>query len=276
MLKRPSRNHTDEFVPVVERFVFSVADGNSTIASADEMSPMQRAEVLTAFRAPLPLMWLECGPWGFLLADGQVTALAKMGKKTHALAFASLDDIRSTGDCQRFTELYALGTESWWAVNTDMVGARFILFGMLCAIINSPRSATRERVVMRSGTPEARLARLRRGQRGYPVFSFNRITLKRPETSLQRGDVLVTCPQTSKRGHWVIGHWRLIDGNPEPYWTWVESHTRGEESLGFVSHERHVEISDDGLHLRRGFVIPGAPGAPGVRVSAVAAERALR
>lgn len=268
MMKRPARNHSDKFTPMVERFVFANDDAQFVYNSVRNMSAEVRDKVLGQFRLPLPIMWLEYGNWGFFVADEQVAILCRMGKKVHALAFASLASIRAGGEWQDYTRLYARTDDYWWADNCDHVANHFGLFGAMCAAINSPRAATREKL-LRYNPAISSTAQGRRVQRGYPIFSFNQVKLKRPDTSLLSSGVLITGAPTSKRGHWVIGHWRLIDGAPEPYWTWVDAHERGDDALGFVAHERHIKLDDTSGDLRRGFLIPETPGMKGDKLAAV-------
>lgn len=66
----------------------------------------------------------------------------------------------------------------------------------------------------------------------------------------------------------VIGHWRLIDGVPEPFFVWIEGHERGDRGLGWIAKERHVKLAGG---VRRGFDLPTDAGVPGERRIAVAA-----
>lgn len=269
MLRRPVINHSEMPSPMIERFVFDPVDVQSVYDQARGYDQQGRDLLLEKFKCPLPQMWIEHGKWGFLLMDDTVTVFAMLTKKVTAIAFTSLDEIRQPGGITSFTELYSPGDNEWWHSWQNAVAAEFCIFGALCAIINSPRAATRERGMPGRGlTPEQKVARHRRMQRGYPLYSFNRMTLKRPETSRQSSDLLICGGQASKRGHWVIGHWRLIDNNPEPYWTWVEAHKRGDDEIGFVAHERHVSIEAGAFGLRRGFTIPTRPGDAGETIRA--------
>lgn len=135
----------------------------------------------------------------------------------------------------------------------------------LCTALASHRIATVERITP-GGLSAAQRASLRRSQqRGRPVYSYNVVKLRRPETALHRGCVVATESLKGTRRHLVIGHWRLIDGKAEPFWVWIDGHERGDRALGLIVKERHVQLSPV---VRRGFTAPSHVGASHERVPA--------
>ena len=250
---------------MVERFVFGDDDIAERISHVTEL---ERELLQQNMRKPLPVFWMETGHYGWLFDGDAIVAFGRTSagivQSIGGVSFSALSDLNG--------EVFVHYPNSLpRPVYTDH--HRFAMLAMavvpiLLALINSPRSVTRERVRPAHLSSEQRLARQHRSQRGYPMYSFNRVTLKRPDNSLQSSDVLMCGAQTSKRGHWVIGHWRLIDGAAEPYWTWVDAHKRGDEEMGFVAHERHIKIAPGSFGARRGFVIPTVLGEAGGRLPA--------
>lgn len=273
LLRRPATNHSDRYTPMVERFVFAVEDQNVIYQPAEGTG---FALLRAALRPPLSVFWMEIGDVGFFVQNETVTTFHHVQSRKTVMSGVTCDFVRDlrngVGREIRFdftSPAHASSAEPILREAEHLAADSLAMFCAMCSMINSPRSATRERVLV-NGTDPAKKATYRRLQRGYPVFSFNRVKLKRPDTSKLSSDVLTTNAQTSKRGHWVIGHWRLIDNNPEPYWTWVEAHPRGDEAEGFIHKERFVNLSGDLSHeLRRGFVIPSMPGVSGSRIPAV-------
>ncbi|ULB10727.1 hypothetical protein ORIO_12520 [Cereibacter azotoformans] len=269
LLKKPAPNHSDTFAPMVERFVVDVADYGKVSASNDRSVGL----VMQNLRLPMETFWLEVGECGFFVQNGYVRLFWTFGLGTPlCIGVIDLDSIRDVFGLDLrdafFVYSHCAGYFINWAPFTSKLYFSLAVFAECCSIINSPRSAARE-VIRPGGIPSAqRATRHRRAQRGYPMFSFNRVTIRRPDTSLQSSGVLLCGQQTSKRGHWVIGHWRLIDNVPDPYWVWVEAHKRGDEGTGFISHERHVKIEPGSFGTRRGFVIPTDEGSPSQRVPA--------
>jgi hypothetical protein len=136
----------------------------------------------------------------------------------------------------------------------------------LTSVITNPRIAVANRVVRATNEDATQRAfALRRAQRGRPVYSFNRVEIIAPTTCEFRGVVVAAASLAGRRGHMVVGHWRLIDGKLEPYWVWVEGHERGDRELGWIAKERIVKIAPI---ERRGFVSPSFSGFKGQRVSA--------
>lgn len=265
LIKRPAENHTDQLTPMVERFVFAESDLAELGRTAVKCD---REALFSGLKAPMPLMWIEVADIGFLVRNGWVTLFNKNGKIVHSVCRLHIQGLTVSGAQLVHFESHCSNLSRDQAALTK-VKASFTIFATMCALINSPRSATVERITRKEmRSHEQKVFAMRRAQRGAPVYSFNRITINRPETSLQRGEVVNCGPQTSKRGHYVIGHWRLLDGKAEPYWVWIESHPRGDETLGFVAHERHVKIEPGSFGSRRGFELPTFPGASGQRIKA--------
>lgn len=257
LLRRPARNHSDAWAPMVERFIFDAADYDAFV---DAASPHEkRAAAYHSLRAPMPCFWAEIGEAGFFF-DGETVFCLGGGKRgVYHAASVSLDALRGmSGD-----RIVIATTKFGETLDKSFLGSCFTLFVFMCAAINSPRACTRERIVPgRDLSLTRRLMERRKAQRA-PLYSFNKMTLNRPDTSVQSSGSVLCGAQTSKRGHWVIGHWRLIEGNAEPYWTWIESHKRGDDDLGFVAHERNVRLAPGSFGTRRGFVIPHEPGQRG-------------
>ncbi len=265
-LRLPAVNHGQELGPRVERYVF----GPEELALIDgQFAGVELGALLQGFRTPHKVFWIEVAvppnKMGFFIrrraeqvwdvavyADAHgVVEVVRVG------TIAAQDDppVREaypkTGFGLRFADRYG-----WPEPDT----LRHAI--ALTAAIVSPRMATIERRVIGG------LAARRRAQRGYPVFSHNVVTLKIPETSLQRGEVRETTTAGGRRSSVVRGHWRLIawpkDG--DPYWTWVAEHKAGDEALGVIVKTRVVKLN--GMETRRGFVVPQFAGAPGQRVPA--------
>ncbi len=135
-------------------------------------------------------------------------------------------------------------------------------FEVALAIINSPRTATVERVSPRMG-----VGYMRSAQRGVPMFSFNSVKLNRPPTSIQRHETQGRECQYSVRAHNVRGHWRLyVPKDDFAYWVWIDGYVAGNHDLGFVVKEHHVTASSQST--RKGFIVPNGPGIAGKRVPA--------
>jgi hypothetical protein len=91
------------------------------------------------------------------------------------------------------------------------------------------------------------------------------------ELAQAREERKTSSTDTGPRAHVVVGHWRLIDDGPNPFWAWVDEHTRGDERLGWSEH--YSAFCGGGE--RRGFVVPSDPGKPFERRSAQRATDAL-
>ena len=135
---------------------------------------------------------------------------------------------------------------------------------MILLLINTGRTSTARSTINR-GSPAERAWQSRRHQKGFPVFSHNVVYLAVPKNCEFRGKTVRTVSLIGRRGHLVIGHWRLIDGAVEPYWIWVESFTRGDESLGKIVKTHLVTLAGG---VRRGYVLPPFAGGAGQRVPA--------
>ena len=87
-----------------------------------------------------------------------------------------------------------------------------------------------------------------------------RVGLVLPRTCIHCGEVVETKSLAGKRGHMVIGHWRLISGVAEPFFTRVDGHERGDRALGYITKERAVSA---GSERRKGFLVLNVPGRHG-------------
>jgi hypothetical protein len=132
--------------------------------------------------------------------------------------------------------------------------------------LGHPRAATTRRIVPSLSTSAERAFARRQMHRGRPIFSYNVVDLVVPQTCIYRGESHPTESFAGKRGHMVIGHWRLIAGVAEPFFTWVDGHERGDRDLGYITKERSVSAHAGGM--RKGFVVPNMPAAPGERRAA--------
>ena len=272
LLRKPSANHSANGDPMVERFIF---DKSEAEILWEEFCSGEQGLLLDNFRAPMPEMWVEIAHIGYFLTGGRLSMFDGNGTDVKNIGSFNVCGIsepeRLLDFCNDFDR-----TVFW--KNRRHYEATTSLFAVLCAFIVSPRAATRKRIE-RSGFARAgRMKGMNRRSRAvptyFPLYSFNRMTLRRPVAGQPVLEGIYCDAPTSKRGHYVIGHWRLIDGCVEPYWTWVDSHKRGSEALGFVAHERHVRVAPGSFGLRRGFEIPTFPGAPGTRIPARRPDRA--
>lgn len=283
VLKIPSRNHTvdaSNFTnPGCDRYVFDREDVN---ALSDHFEEDAESRLLATEYARLPSdpCWLECENLGFLVwKDGQgaVPLVGFIGGRGHALVgslayvdFGQIKTLDAIGKGRTKIELLQTGRRvvSSGSLKASQVSSLLFKAIVMMAAMSSPRVTTVRKVsrdVSALNSAE-RAFRMRRAQRGRPVFSYNKVDLVLPKTALHRGVLKPAESFAGMRGHFVMGHWRLIDGVLEPYWTWVDGHKRGDPELGWITKERHVDLS---RVTRRGYLVPAQEGHPGQRVRAI-------
>ena len=143
-----------------------------------------------------------------------------------------------------------------------------MMWSVVIALTNSPRAAVARRKRL-DDDAASRAMRLRRFQRGRPIFSYNQVDLVIPKTCIYRGELRAVESFEGVRGHMVIGHWRLIEKVLEPFWVWINGHKRGDCERGWIVKQRNVTYVSGGI--RRGFAIPSDYGEAGEHRKAVRA-----
>lgn len=256
LLAQPDRNHSGEAPAAqVDRFIIDCAPEIFANVSVD-LSGVTLLDGFKMVRLPLETGWLEWeeqnAHFGCLWIGRQVDLFwGEVGKPQDLRFVGSIgNELKDCFTCEGFPP------SEFVKIAARVIGLLFCL--------SSPRAATVERRVAHQASAPA----LRKFQRGRPVYSYNVVKLKLPEPTRQGGTVSST-EGAAKRGHWVRGHWRLILNVNEPYWTWVEGHKAGDESLGFVTKERHVELTE--AAVRKGFAVPMFEGNAGMRIPAARA-----
>jgi hypothetical protein len=142
-----------------------------------------------------------------------------------------------------------------------------VLFLALCGLIADGRFVATHNSASDPRSRAWSRLQMRRAQKGVPFFSFNRVKLIRPQTSIMRGDVAESHSFCGRRSHTRIGHWALYERSGEPHWTWKRSATVRGALLGFIVKERRLVISDRPF-VRRGYLSPSFVGYDGQRVAA--------
>ncbi|MDR6952314.1 hypothetical protein J2X65_001669 [Ancylobacter sp. 3268] len=264
LLKLPKANHLPSPAPTAlcDRFVFGERDFQALQYAALDVEAAPPGD-----RLPVPCnpMWIDiAGRYGWLISGG--------------IAYAFHDCAHWGIRCVGQVCLTVNPDDNLWVDLSDFAWDALIrsaaegiqaatAAGAVVKIIyalSSPRAATARRVVPGVGLDRGLKAfALRRAQRGLPVFSYNKVELIRPQTALYRGELRSAESLSGTRMHMVIGHWRLIDGVIEPYWIWVDGHSRGNPDLGTIVKERHVRLSPDAF--RKGFRVPADAGHTGER-----------
>ncbi|BBE74344.1 hypothetical protein [Oharaeibacter diazotrophicus] len=256
ILKMPDRNHVPGSVgptALCDRFVFSGEALQATLTECRGRNTRDIVEMAFTLK-PSPTFWIEASTacFGFLCLGRKICVFSGVDGRAQLIAqyvHPDIIQIAAHDDAvpRDFASL-ALGT---WA-------------SMVLALSNNRVTSTRR--VMGSPVDKAmRAAARRRAQTGSPVHSYNVVDLILPKTAMHRGILKPVESFAGVRGHLVIGHWRLIDGVAEPYWVWVDGHHRGDDTLGTVTKERHVQLVGG---ARRGFFLPEFAGRAGQRVKA--------
>ncbi|MBA5778227.1 hypothetical protein H2509_13950 [Stappia sp. F7233] len=275
-LKLPDRNHApvdgDHWRGVCDRFVFDHEEcGRLLPALFDD--PESREAAIQVARAPIVPCWIELGNFAWLAIGTPEATQLVLFQKVENMAFpwcssVLSDRLRDGGDYEvAFTpKADTVRGIKPGVADTILKMQRLVIF-LLAAISSHSRVAAARRILPSSVDRARQASAKRRAQRGRPVFSYNRVEFVRPYTAIHRGVLKPAESFAGMRGHFVIGHWRLIDNELQPYWTWVDGHPRGDESLGHVTKERGVDLSRI-IGNRRGFDLPGFAGKPGQRVEA--------
>jgi hypothetical protein len=277
MLKKPARNHVAQaFDPLVERFVFDaeVDQQLKSVFCGDRAKDLRRIAVASA-RIPIMPCWLEIGgTTGWLFYEIFNVGYVALFNETNIGPVCLGRAPSALYGCSDFlSDDYVFNLEispvaGRFNVSHKDVGNDLIKAAYLLAVYSQPHMSTTERVTYGKlqGSAAARAMARRKAQKHGGVYSFNVVKLKVPKPSEIHGFVAATGSCAPKRGHMRIGHWRLIDGKIEPYWTWVEACEVGDRSLGWVTKQREISISS-GLS-RRGFELPSFCGRPGERIPA--------
>jgi hypothetical protein len=235
-----------------------------------------RAAFISAF-APIPQCWFELQDTqtGCLFDgdDGVVFAAPSngfKGKHFFAVAIVHLDRVRAIASQSSHLDWVTWLPDGlpWQHVHGDKtMRAVLVMWAIVIALTNSPRAAVSRRRRL-DDDAASRAMRLRRFQRGRPIFSYNQVDLVLPKTCIYRGEVRAVESFEGMRGHMVIGHWRLIDKALEPFWVWIDGHERGDRDRGWIVKQRNVTYVAGGL--RRGFAVPSGRGSSGERRKAIA------
>ncbi len=273
LLRRPSDNHCSverQYTPAVDRFVISAIDADALLAGF--VDPHVKRVAQDFVRPPIVPCWIEVsGVVAWFICAHADTARIKIvcfeplrkATKTPILPWVVWDWPTPGADIRGAMVFPSTIFDIDDAVAQETLSQCF----WLCAALANPRVAVTRRVVAQKQHSRAsRALALRRAQQGSPIYSFNRIEVVVPKTCEYRGVIAPTEPLVRHRGHMVVGHWRLIDGSVEPYWVWVDGHSRGDKSLGWVEKERVISVRQA---PRRGFVPPPFFGEAGRRVPAM-------
>lgn len=268
MLRRPASNHAPTVNPVglCDRFVFDRAAASALRGNVETMNEFLRS--LGRIPTPLERAWIEVDGSGAWLIDGrQVYGYSLVGSLgARYIGELNLDDWPGTVNVRLSTFISRLGS----AGHTDLQLWSEWMLTVGCALVAlaSPHAATSRRVMPGpEGGSAQRAFAFRRAQRGCPVFSYNKVDFIRPRAAVHNGVLRSVESVAGQRLHMVVGHWRLIDGVIEPYWIWVEGHTRGNADLGTIIKERHVHLAPN--VVRRGFLMPNETGRSGERRAAL-------
>jgi hypothetical protein len=294
-LKMPARNHAaanaeELSFGACDRFILSPKFVDATLDNFDNLDRESRSLLIENARPPLPTCWIEYPSVGedrspdrgrssalFFGKNDMMTYFVKLppmhGAPTFLLPYAwvSLSTLRDEwlknpeSGCGNIIQFSKIAVEILEQKKTTADDIGFTLQNSVAylAAITNPRAATVKRLVPSVQSAAERAFARRRFQQGRPIFSYNHVELVVPQTCIYRGEVVESRSLAGKRGHMVIGHWRLIAGKAEPFFTWIEGHERGNRELGRITKERHVDIGTGGL--RRGFQMPEGPGRPGER-----------
>ena len=272
LLRRPSPNHAAGpmgYTPCVDRFVFLPSDTKLIeTAGGLDLGPYD-FDLWSIARPPLPTCWIEFGNWGWFIEAEEINGLAfpyahvfcrgKKGLPPITVGRMSLpDEWQST----------AAGSvdEHWPREGIEDALEYMNFLALLLVIIATPNVVSTRRVAPGQGSPAASQRALRQAQRGRPVYSFNEVRLTPGRTAIHNGVVKPSAAFVGKRGHMVIGHWRLLEKKLEPVWVWVEGHERGDPDKGRVIKQRIVANAQS--VIRRGYFFPERDGYPGARMAA--------
>lgn len=264
MLRKPATNHSLERpAAFVDRFCFPRQIWTDLLSARDVVAANYRQSYGQAIKPPVTPCWLEVHTpherIGFMLiADDQIASTVTIvgysdgGGNDWGTVFRGAIDSIGRWHIQRQS-------------TDDLAQELGVLVVTMCGVLGGHRTVLTRSREHQEDTAAGRALARRRAQQGRPLFSYNVVSLPRPEPSTLNGSLKASISASGVRGHVVIGHWRLIDGALEPYWVWVDGHERGCPDLGWVTKERHVHLAPE---VRRGFVRPSFSGQPGQRLPA--------
>lgn len=266
LLKRPAVNHSDQFQGYVERFVFD----DTALQALGEVfgDAKSREDAWRVCHVPVVPCFISTPNQGWMIHSQDQKTMVSYYTSVHHWGVCHAGSMTLEGVLgHEVPEIRRSVVPLEDAEIQQAVVDKLLVVVFLLVALTQSRVATVRKITKKSGSTAAmRAFQRRRAQLGKPVYSYNRVQMNFPKTSLQKGEVAYDCRSGPKRAHWVIGHWRLIDGVIEPYWTWIDGHKSGDEELGFVTKERHVKIARS---FRRGYMLPGLSGLPGERIRAV-------
>lgn len=269
MLKRPSANHSELHTPQVERFIFD--DAAIDVIYNIFKTEAARKQAFAICKPPFLPMFVEIANRGYFIMqleeDIISVSLMVYDHKNNYGSCHSRCLLENITDNKPFTpEMVTAGISVYAPEAIDDAIHAFAGLPLILAVITQPRMATVEKVVPSAAdSPALRAMRRRRAQRGRPMYSFNRVTVDLPQHSLQGGEIKQRAALSPRRGHNVIGHWRLITRSEEPYFVWVQPHQAGDPALGWVTKERIIKIKGG---VRHGYLMPEFAGQNGQRVDA--------
>ena len=275
LLREPAQNHMPANIDQIgkcDRFVIPHATWDAMNGYKKSCDDASWDALMSAIRAPIPQCWFELqdSMTGCLLEGDNGVVFAAPGREFFAVATLHLDRIRGAHDGLAPNSEFVTwhpGGLPWKLTRADETLSVLIMWAVVIALTNSPRAAVARRKRL-DNDAASRAMRMRRFQRGRPIFSYNQVDLIIPETCIYRGEVRAVESFEGMRGHMVIGHWRLIDKALEPFWVWIDGHERGDRDRGWIVKQRNVTYVAGGL--RRGFAVPSGRGSSGERRKAIA------
>lgn len=273
-LRLPAQNHAPvdhgQYLPLVERFVFIEP---LRFSDAWAVSAFDSMTERATFMHPLDTYWLEATwaaprmtlSFGVMFKDQRLWIFVKNAGMPILLGACPTPSEMPNGQF-RIEVKPARGLP----VGTDKDAADFMalivekLWLLLASLASSHTVSTRRQIITQPDFATRRMLN-RRFQTGQPFLSANIVEFRKPETCIYRGEVRETASFAGKRGHLVIGHWRLIDKTMTPFWVWVDGHPRGDLNLGWVQKTRVVKDAE--RPKRKGA--PEFAGTRGMRIPTV-------
>lgn len=235
--------------------------GNSLNESEDDSLLLS----LRNARPLLPQFWLELedGKTGWLFDGDQCTCYFLLGGPSNRVDLVGTIDLREYRNVSAEMHVGLTQVGSFYSERWPSTTIHILKGPSIAAVISNQRHVEISKPIHR--TAAERVMMRRRLGHDHPIFSYKRVNLILPQTVHYRGEERDIGSFEGMRGHLVIGHWRLIDGVAEPFWTWIDGHERGDRDLGWITKERRVTVTDDLVHERRGFLIPADIGQHGER-----------
>jgi hypothetical protein len=274
-LKLPNRNHIEtDAAGACDRFVLSDQFHDAIAGWGAELDRESRFALFSSTEPLLPQYWIDTHDNAWFVDDDVSIHFAVTGNgviiPTGKFSFTQANEGYSAGTGAVHVTFFKSALAALQTASPDEyetarreAGNLVIAALLLTAGITSHRSATVRRIIPSRDTPAERAFARRQMQRGRPVFSYNKVDLIIPQTCIHCGDVVETKSLAGKRGHMVVGHWRLIAGVAEPFFTWIDGYERGDREPGYITKERHVVLNSSGP--RHGFMVPNTIGRSGER-----------